>query len=188
MAKGGAVTSLKAATRLARFDESAFQFFGDTPEHAKKSFFAAVIVAPMFFIWIGMHGTGMPEGTPIPFVAGYEILVYAVGWMLFPVIMWHVTGALDRRDRYAHFIAVYNWVAVIQNLMFFGLDLALASLGASDGARSFFGLVLLMYILFFGWFAARGALGITSGTAVTIIILDFVTALVWEQFTSALVN
>ncbi len=188
MARGGGVSSLKAAARLARFDGTAFQDFGSTNAHAIHSFFAAVFVAPMFFVWLGMHGTGMPDGTPLPFVAGYELLVYAGGWMLFPVIMWHVTGALDRRDRYAHFVTVYNWVAVIQNLLFFGLDLGLAAIGASDGARSFFGLVLLVYILIYAWFTIRGALDLTAGTAVTIVVLDFMTALVWEQFSSGLVS
>ncbi len=189
MARGIVVIgSLKAAAKLARFDASGLQDLGHTATDAWRSFYAAVIVAPMFMFWVGLHGTRAPEGASLAFVVPFEILVYIGGWFLYPVIMWHVTGLLDRRERFAHFVTVYNWVAAIQNLLFFTLILVLGAAGASDGATSFFSFLMLMYVFAIGWFAAKGALAIAGGTAVTLVILDFITSLVWEQFTGALVR
>ncbi len=46
-----AIVSLYGAWRLARLDRRGFEVFDQTPAGAIRSFFAAVLVAPMYALW-----------------------------------------------------------------------------------------------------------------------------------------
>lgn len=179
---------LTGAMRLARFDADGAKVFGTTGIDAMRSFFAAAVVAPMFLIWTGMHGLGTPAGTPLPYALLYELLVYVGGWLVFPVVLWQVAPAFDGRARFAHFICAYNWTAVVQNGMFMALDIVLTAAGAPLAARGFFGFVLLVYVLLYGWFVARTALGLSAGAAGIVVSVDMLTALAWEGFTDSLAS
>ena len=69
--------------------------------------------------------------------------------------MWHVSEKLGCRAQFFHFLAAYNWAAVIQNGLFMAMDVIFVSIGAPEGARGLFGLILLVYVLLYAWFVAQ---------------------------------
>ncbi len=176
--------ALSGAIQLAKFDKTGLNAFGHTRDAAKRSFFAAVIVAPMFLLWIGTHGIDSRIDVPLPFALSFAFLSYACGWMIFPILMWHISEKLGCRARFFHFLAAYNWVAVIQNGLFMAMDIIFVSIGAPEGARGFFGLILLVYVLLYAWFVAKSALDLPAGPASLVVALDMLTSVLWESFTN----
>lgn len=173
---------LTGALKLARFDASGAEVFGNSNAEAWFSFVAALIVAPMVIMWIAIDGFGAPEGTPFLTAASFEVMSYVIGWLLFPVIAFHLLVFMNRDDRYARFITAYNWTAVIQNGLFLVMHLVLGAMGAPDEARALLGVMMLTYVMMYGWFVARTVLEIETGPAVTVVALDLIVALVWEGF------
>ncbi|MDA0998126.1 MAG: hypothetical protein O2944_07965 [Proteobacteria bacterium] len=143
---------------------------------------------PMFLFWIGMHGTGMGEDVPLPLALIYECMAYAVGWLLFPLIAYYLCVHVERADQYVRYIVAYNWSSVIQNGLFFLLNVPTALGLMGPNARSFFGLILLLYILTYGWFVAKSALGLTPQRAAIFVAADFITSMLWERVTDWLVS
>lgn len=179
---------LAGALRLARFDADGAEVFGNSTTEAWFSFTAALLVAPMVAIWVFIDGFGTPDGTPFLSSVIFETMTYVTGWLLFPVIVWHLLVFLDKQDRYPRFVTAYNWTAVVQNGLFLGMHLVLGAIGAPEEARALFGMLMLGFVLMYGWFVARTVLEIESGPAVMIVALDLVVALVWKGFSSNLIG
>lgn len=180
--------SLYGAALLAKFDSDGLNAFGHEGADAAKSFFAAIIVAPMYLLWIILYGENYPEGTPFIFAFLFESLTYVIGWLIFPLVVWHLSPVLGCGDRFFHFLAAYNWAAVIQNALFMGVDLLSWLVGAPEMARGFFGLMLFAYILVYGWFVAKHALGLPGGPAATIVALDLMISMFWEMITDGMIR
>jgi len=178
---------LYGAALLAKFDRDGLNAFGHEGIDAWRSFYAAVIVAPMYLIWVAIYGQPHPEGTPFVSVLLFETLSYAIGWLIFPLVLWHLSPVLGCRDRFFHFLAAYNWVALIQNSLFIGMDLLFALVGAPDGARGFLGLAVLVYVLLYGWFVAKEGLGLAAGPAATVVALDMITSMFWELISDGMI-
>jgi len=102
-------------------------------------------------------------------------------------VLWHLSPSLGCRDRFFHFLAAYNWVAVLQNGLFIGMDLLFALVGAPDGARGFLGLAVLIYVLLYGWFVAKEGLGLAAGPAATVVALDMITSMFWELISDGMI-
>jgi len=177
---------LVGAFKLARFDASGAEVFGNTAAEAWFSFTAALIVAPMIVMWILLDGFSAPEDTPMLTSVTFEVMTYVIGWLLFPVIAFHLLVFMGKDARYPRFINAYNWTAVIQNSLFLFMHLFLGAMGAPDEARALLGMMMLAYVLMYGWFVARTVLEIETGPAVTVVALDLVVALVWEGFSNNL--
>lgn len=169
--------------KLARFDAQGFLFFGHEAKDAWRSFLAMLIVAPMHIMWTVLHWSEETLGEPSLFFIVKESLTFIGIWLLLPVVLWHVIDAFDRAPRFAHFVCTYNWAAAYQNAIFLMLDIFALGFGASSEARGFFGLVLLAYLIAFGWFIARGTLQISGRQAVVIVAVDFMASIVWELST-----
>ncbi|MEX0693522.1 MAG: hypothetical protein WD075_03665 [Rhodospirillales bacterium] len=177
---------LSGALRLARFDVGGLARFGDQPRDARRSFYAAVVVAPLYVLWVSLHGPAVPEQASFAHYFLFEALSYSIGWLIFPLVMWRFCEFLNCGQRFFHFITVYNWTAVIQNGLFMAMDLLCWLFGAPDQARGFFGMVLLVYILIYSWFVARHALALPFGQALAVVTLDMLTSLLWEVFSGGL--
>lgn len=177
---------LAGAVKLMRFDASGAEVFGNTPAEAWFSFTAALLVAPMVVIWVFLDGFSTPPETPFIASTIFEVMTYVIGWLLFPVIVWHQLVFIGKDARYPKFITAYNWTAVVQNGLFLGMHLVLGAMGAPDEARALMGMMMLGYVLMYGWFVARVVLEIETGPAVAVVVLDLVVALVWEAFSNNL--
>ncbi len=182
------LTALLGAIKLARFDPSGSALFGNTARAAWRSFFAAFLAAPFYLFLIALNGLNVGEGGQTGPALIFALFSYAGGWLVFPVVVWYAVRAMDREDRFAHFLAAYNWSAVIHNALFFLLAFVDAVTGASSGARGFFALLILAYVTMYIWFIARTTLDIRPGQAVMIVGIDVLSALVWTGFTDRLAD
>lgn len=179
---------LWGAVRLARFDPVGLAVYSDRDRDFWQSFVAALIVLPMFLFWIGLRGTGLPEDVPTWAALLYEMLSFACGWLIYPVVAYPLCRIYDRSDQYVRFIIVYNWASVVQNALFFLLNIPTAFGLLTSGARSVLGLAILIYVLMYGWFVVKTALGVTAQRAALFVAIDFITSLAWERFTDWLVG
>jgi len=182
------LTSLWGAYRLARFDAAGATVLGDSPGAAMRSFFAAIILLPLYLLSLVLHGLDTPSTSSIPFAMLGEMLVYAIGWMIFPVLAWHVADVLGKTDRYPHFVCAYNWASALQNALFLALDALVTMAGSPNGAGAFLGIVAMAYILGYGWFVARTTLDLTAGTAALVVAFDLLSSTVWNGFATRLLG
>lgn len=169
-----AATSLYGAYRLARFDARGMTYFETSLGGFWRSFYAAVIVAPMFAVLLVMrYAAGGVAVGGVRF-AVVEAIAYVIAWVAFPLVMVSLARLLKREERYLGYIVAYNWASVLQN----GLYLPLVMLGMAGvipaetvGPLS---LIALSLILVYGWFIAKVALDVGAGTAVALVALDLV--------------
>lgn len=169
-----AATSLYGAYRLARFDARGMTYFETSLGGFWRSFYAAVIVAPMFAVLLVMrYAAGGVAVGGVRF-AVVEAIAYVIAWVAFPLVMVSLARLLKREERYLGYIVAYNWASVLQN----GLYLPLVMLGMAGvmpaqtaGPLS---LIALSLILVYGCFIAKVALGVSAWTAVALVALDLV--------------
>ena len=169
-----AATSLYGAYRLARFDARGMTYFETSLAGFWRSFFAAVIVAPMFAVVLAMRYAAGGNGVDGVRFAAVEAIAYVIAWVAFPLVMVSLARLLKREERYLGYIVAYNWASVLQN----GLYLPLVMLGLSGimpaetaGPLS---LIALSLILVYGCFIAKVALDVSAWTAVALVALDLV--------------
>ena len=169
------VTALYGVWRLAHLDETGWQHLDDSVEGFWKSFFAAVLVAPVHVVTLALAfvASDNPATAGPGRILAVYTLSYIIGWAAFPVVMAGVVDLLDKRDRYIHYIVGFNWAITVQVMVF----LPVAVLFAVFGLNAFTGLLnlaALMAVATYAWFIARTGLGVPGSTAVAIVVLDLV--------------
>jgi hypothetical protein len=170
-------TGLYGAYRLARLDAGGMAWFDRTLAGFWKSFFAAVLAAPLYVLLTALHlfndtGRELLETAGGMRIFLIESLAYVIGWVLFPLVMIRVTDLLQRQQEYMGFIIAYNWAGVIQIAAFLSV-VALSAPGLlPEAAGDFLSMVVFFAILYYQWFITRTALRIRTGAAVAIVCLD----------------
>ena len=110
------------AVRLAQGKRDGMSLFGDSETDFWQSFYAAIIVAPLFFIFISLQSnTGVRSALSVNFYAIHAIS-YVVGWVLFPLVMIHLVKTIGRQQFYIRLIVAYNWASVFKMLFFYLLQ------------------------------------------------------------------
>lgn len=167
------VTALYGAYRLARFDPSGLDFFDATIAGFWRSFFAAVLVAPVYLLLLLIRYAQLAEQiSPFRFFA-IEVIAYVIAWVAFPLIMASLARTLGRDAFFIRYIVAYNWGAVLQNALYLPIAmLATGGLLAGPSANAL-GFLALSLILVYVWFITRTALEVAGGIAAAIVGLDF---------------
>lgn len=185
---GEIVRSLFGAWRLACFDRDGLVLFDASPEGFWRSFWAAGLVFPPFFTLLILRWTlGLAEGSFLHYIL-IELTAYAIGWLLFPVVMLEVAQHFGLWDRYRRYIVAYNWVAVIQNALYLPILILNAEGFLPQGAAAGIALSVFSLLLVYTWFVTLAALEVPVGTAVAITALDFVLSLVLNATANSLLS
>lgn len=171
---GEIVSYLHGAVRLALLDRGGMGHFANTPEACWRSFQAALLAAPLFFL---IKANAPPEMlAKIGTLHGFfiEALTYAISWLLFPLVMFYVTGAFGRQDRYFAYIGAYNWASLLTAFLFFAAFL-MGQIGIVDSATVtnmyyVLNFVMTLYVGIVAWIA----LEVRAITAAGIVMLDFI--------------
>ena len=135
--------SVYGAYRLARLDPNGLRFFDASPAGARRSFYAAAIVAPFYALMLAV-GAPEPASDTLRFSL-VEGIAYVLSWVAYPVIVEWLTRLLGCRERFESYLAAYNWSVVLQNAAVFpvamltGLGLLPPQVRATAVVRRFSG-------------------------------------------------
>ena len=173
MISGQYVTNaLYGAYRLARGDTTGLSYFDTSTAGFWRSFFAAVLIAPLVLILLVIRFSVDDIGAGAVRFYTIEAIAYVIGWVLFPVVVFYLVQTLEKEERYVGFIVAYNWAAVLQNGVYLPFAI-LFQIGVIPGeAAGLLNLILLGLVLAYTWFVAKNALDISGAVAGGIIILD----------------
>ena len=123
------------------------------------------------------HGIDAIEGVR-EVLWGHALVIvpsgYVIQWVLFPLVMSGIAGAIDRDDRYIGYIVAFNWSNVVQ----MAVTLPVAAIVASADHDALWVAVLrytlLVGLLAYSWFIARAMLDIRGIAAAAIVAMDYI--------------
>lgn len=164
--------SLYGAFLLAKAKKDGMSYFDVSIDGFWNSFFAAALVAPIFFFLMTLRFTNGSIDTSALRFLSIEAIAYTIGWVLFPLIVFYLVQALERENQFIGFIVAYNWASVIQNFVYLPFAI-LFEIGVVGGSGAeFINLILLCLVLTYTWFVAKTALDINGFVATGIVFLD----------------
>lgn len=168
-------SSIRGVVRMARFDPDAFRFFNFTLDGYWRSFFAAVLLLPIYLIyWFG-HGTPAAE-TAVPLARRLlvEGINYPLSWTLWPLVCFYIARAVGwGAENYLAYITAYNWTQIFsQGVMLLAAIVFLPAI--EPAARLNLWLLMLLGFLIFEAYVAKRTLGITWFQAGALEVLLFV--------------
>ncbi len=171
------VYSIFGAYRLAMLDKTGLNYLDRSPEGAIRSFNAALIVLPAYAVLVVLRLWDVLPDVSLLRLVTVEGLAYVISWSAFPLVMFYISGLLDRSERYFDFLSAYNWSAVIQMGLYLPV-VAIADSGLMPGGLGE-GLVMVvtMLVLLYQWFIARTTLDINGGSAAGVVLLDMILAI-----------
>ena len=172
------------AWRLAKCDSSGLQFFDNTPQAFWRSFYAALIVAPVFAILVAIRLEDVAVTGGTLHLLAIETLSYIIGWFAFPLAMFYIAEQLDRSHCFLRYIAAYNWATVLQMGLFLVVTVIAHSGALPTTLAVLISLAATVAILAYQWFIARIGLDITGPTAAAIVFLDLMIGIVLNIFTN----
>lgn len=167
--------SVYGAWRFALMDKTALGWFDLTAAGFWRSFGAALIVAPFYFL-VTLAPAGdstMEQSAAIGLSA--SLLIYVTTWVAFPLLMAFIARMLSLSHSYGSFIIVHNWSQVVIILALLPLNLA-GLMGLGEQGVAMAGFLVATGILVYKWFVARTALQTTAFTAVGVVMVDLLVA------------
>lgn len=161
---------------LLRFDGRAWEFFDKSPRGFWMSYTCALLVAPFHFTHLALnYGSEPATMGPIAFIF-VQALSYVLSWTLFPFAMMYAARFLGRAPLYFWHMVPYNWfqlpVGVALGLFALGSDIGLLPLDA----YRFAALAAMVVMAIWSTFIAAVGLRITVGSALSLVVLDFLLA------------
>ncbi|MGH7006277.1 MAG: hypothetical protein ACREIP_20210 [Alphaproteobacteria bacterium] len=168
--------SIQGAWGLLRLDPAAPTAFNATAEGFWRSFAAAFVLLPLsigFQAYIG-PAEGTEQAEPLTRWA-VNILIYAIGWTLWPLLAFYITRALGCGDRYIGYVVAYNWSQLLTGPFLIGVGV-LARMGLEAEEAAMISLAALGAALFYEYRIARQMLGVTPGKAAMLVFATLVMA------------
>ena len=153
---------IEAALRLLRREPDALAGFDLSVNGFWRSFLAAVVCLPGFFL---LSAPGDPG-----FSWPSEFLGYVVGWLAFPLVMVPLSRSLDKGGRYVALVVAINWGAVLQ-MAAFVTAITLSRL-VPQPLGAFLVLGTTVAVVLYEWHIVRSALMTTAGVAAALTALD----------------
>jgi hypothetical protein len=161
--------SLSGAWRLLLLDPAGMGRFDISIGGFWRSFFAAVLVAPLYAL------RAMVDPAPAEAEAAgvghalATVVTYVLAWAAFPVAMIYIARFLDLRGTYVGFIVALNWARVLQAVLLVGVSSAAALAGAPS---DFLTLTAIAAVLAYQWVVTKTALATTGTIAAALVIID----------------
>lgn len=167
------VYGLYGAYRLCLFDPQGLAYFNTTHEGFWRSFFSAILVAPIQFIitLVGLQAIPVRAG-PARTIA-IEVMAYVILVFAYPFAMYYISQLLDRQRQYVTYIVSYNWAGVLLAV----LALPGAALGGGllpNAVVDIVELGITVLSLAILWYIAKTALRVPGLTAAALVAIDVV--------------
>ena len=178
------LASLYGAWRLACFDENGMNYFNISFEGFMRSFFAAVILAPLYMLSIG-HDFVNPEGGFSFWSALIHLLTYGASWILFPLVAFFATDLLNLGHRFTALVVAVNWSSV---LIFGLLIISVGFVALVQQSLAELALIILTAgLIVYHWFVIKTALGSTAAVAIAFVLFNFLLGAMLQQVTDRLI-
>lgn len=164
--------ALYGVWRLLHGDARAAVYFNTSVEGAWRSFFAAVLVAPLYAMLVALRYADVAAAvTPLRYVT-VETIAYVTSWVFYPVVVEALSRRMGCRQRFPAYLCIYNWSMLVQN----GAIIILAILGTfnviTGQIGDLIGVIVFAVLTVFLWFIARVGLGVSGMTAGGMVLLD----------------
>jgi hypothetical protein len=166
------VTSgLSAALRLALGRADGVVLVTDDRATTARSFWSIAFCVPSVTCRLLMSWTETGIPGDAAHLAGRELLVFLLGWLIFVEVTYRLAPVLGRAERWGHFIALWNWCNVIEDVLIVigGIP---GLLGAPQMVDDVCELVTFGWALWLEWYAIRLALGVGPLVATAMVVLD----------------
>ena len=161
--------SLTGAWRLLLLDPGAMRQFDISIGGFWRSFFAALLVAPLYVLRGLLDPAAIEvEAAGVGHAVG-QVLAYVLAWAAFPVAMIFIARFLDLRSAYVGFIVALNWARVLQAVLLVAVSGAAAVAGAGS---DFLTVTAIGAVLAYQWVVTRTALATTGPVAAALVIID----------------
>jgi len=172
MGSGATVTlGLFAALRLALGRADGVVLVPGDRKTVIRSFWSIALCLPSVICRLAMAwaDTGLPTGAA--HLAGREVVVFVLGWLVFVEVTYRLAPLIGRAERWGRFIAVWNWCNVIEGVLVIvgGIPGTLGAPAIVDQACE---LIMIGWALWLEWYATRLALGVGRMTAAWLVLLD----------------
>ena len=171
------VSSIYGAWRVALMDSNAFSHFNQTIEGFWRSFFAMVLVVPIFAFHTAIGYSSRPieeiQVHDMADVVAIQVLAMLLAWIAFPVAMIWVSRLLRVEHRYVPYIIALNWATVIAIAIMLITTLLHSVEVIPRGLAGSFLVFAIGYVFFYQFLVARGGLQTGTGTAIGVVAFDF---------------
>lgn len=164
--------SVYGAWRLALVDRSGLNWFNHSIAGFWRSFFVAILIAPLAALMIGYQLGNAPPDVDSGRLIAVEIVSYALGWIVYPLAALFACRLMELTDYYVGYIIAYNWSHVIPAVIALPIGLAAVSGLLPLGPARTILLIVTAAVLAYRWFIARVALGANGLTAAALVVLE----------------
>lgn len=164
--------SLAAATKLVMHDRQGLDDFNNSVAGFWHSFSAIILLAPVYLFISSINWD--PSAATKPFTIAPHLLMLAVQWVLWPVVMVFATRWAGLGQHFTRYVIVYNWsnVLIITVLAIPALFFRLGILPL-EAATAFTGILQLM-TFYLEWYLARLSLDTKGIIAAAVVLGNFV--------------
>jgi hypothetical protein len=177
------------AWRLALLDRGAMSYFDLSHRGVWRSFWAAAICYPGFFILLFLRvNADAIARSGIAQITLVETIGYITAWCAFPLLVLTFTRRIGREDEGFNFIVAYNWSQMLQTAVFVMvafINLVMISPSEQPSA-DLITPVAVIAVLAYEWFIALIAIGAGGWIALVIVISDVVIGAAVQTITATL--
>jgi hypothetical protein len=165
--------------QLLRFRRDAFVFFEATPAGFWRSFWAAILILPVWILVLVDQAAALNHPSPVSFLLA-QMVGYAVSWLAYPLLMVKIGDFLDRWPRYYSYMVAYNWFQVLQAVAWFPL-VFLVDAKAPAGLVAIVWLSTHGVLMTYSWFIAKRGLMIDGFAAGAIVAIDLLLSMIIDR-------
>jgi hypothetical protein len=165
---------LYGAWRLLLGDRGAVALFDDSIAGFWKSFFAAILILPIYLIMTAMGTIEFDASPSLPATVLIVLEFYIIAWVLWPLIIGHILPVLDQSENFTLYIVAYNWMSAIGTGLFFIAVLVTTLLPIPDGFSALILVGALLGVLGYHGLIAHTTLNISIGVAIGLTIANFI--------------
>ena len=139
------------------------------------------------------EGQGPPMSSPrepqasIRFGSIY-IITYIIGWVAFPLVIFHILNFISMGDKFIRYIVTYNWASVLQNSIYLPFAILVEAQLVDGTAASIIGLCLLSLVFLYTAFITKTALEVSNGVAAAIIVFDLILSVIISATTQKILH
>jgi hypothetical protein len=167
-----ALAAFEGVKRLLRFDPAFAQWFDRSPAGARRSFGLMLPILPVFLLRFYLGPELRPE-LDMLHILGAAAVAYALGWIMFPLLLIVIGRAVERENQAIGAITFYNWFGVALSLILTLLQVVAAA-GLGPDAVGTLTNILIVASLVYEVFALRVLVGVGYGGAILLTALDFI--------------